>query len=310
MAVAVAGESSSGYRLRHVANKWRRHRIAHERRLERIDLMELDKNSDPPAEVLAGDTSLDDQLAQITHLDQKRRDRKRRSEPFPWELGLPYALAIAGFAYPFLLVPFFVLLGWLENPPGGVALWMVGVMLAGAPISGLFTAFVGFLLSTLLWLAAGVVVKSLRTELDNVRLAAHVGGWTALLGTTMYLGMMDVLQERSGPWLVVAWIAGPGLATPIAQYVAAWSQWPRESHLVLFPRPRFGLYQILVATAWIAGLLTLLKLMGWLNLWARYYVGVWLVYQWLTLHLALGVCRWRHRRRFQGRGGDAEGMTR
>lgn len=245
----------------------------------------------------AGDDFTVAALARIARADEERRERKRRTERFPWELGVPYALGVAGFAYPFLLLPFFVLLGWLESPPGGVSLWMVGVMLAGAPLSGLFTAFLGFFLSTILWLAAGVVVRSMRIELDDIRLAVHVGGWTALLGTTMYLGMMGVLGERDPLWLAIAWIAGPGLATPLAQYVGAWSQWPRESQLVVLTRPRFGLYQILVATAWIALALTLLKLMGWLHVWARYYVGGWLVYQWLTLHLALGVCHWRHRRR-------------
>lgn len=98
-----------------------------------------------------------------------------------------------------------------------------------------------------------------------------------------------------------------GTATPLAQYAGAWSQWPVRVSSQHRRRWQFGIRQLLVATGWIAAMLSLLKVAGLLTSFHLTTLAAWFLFQLVTLQGTFLFCRWRARQRRSGEGGEMRG---
>src|SRR5690606_14800288 len=99
----------------------------------------------------------------------------------------------------------------------------------------------------------------------------------------------------------------PGLAIPLAQYAAAWNQGPGACDDVYPGAHWYGVFDLLILTAWLALGLALLKVFGVLAPGLLIYMAGGSAYAWVTMRLVMRVCRWRARKRLKGRKVDGGG---
>ncbi len=220
-----------------------------------------------------------------------------------WDAPLPFAIAFAAFIYPSVAAPLFaVVVAATSNSLPDLSEFLAGCLFALFIVvaSGCLLAFVSLPFSTLAWGLVWLVRRSLGLGLDKWRVGAHVGAWTSLV---MFLVSLIILEDdliglgRLGTGeLFLLFLLGPGIATPLAQYAGAWSQWPRRQKNEPPTKRQFGISQVLVLTAWVALSLTLLKLVDVLHPVSMMYLCGWIAYQWFTMGLVLRVCEWRSRR--------------
>ena len=138
------------------------------------------------------------------------------------------------------------------------------------------------------WLVLHSVVKQAPWPV----VAGIAGGLTGFLFTCLSLRSPE--DSFLGQWIVGVTL-GPGLATVMGQIGATWTTVPNEyseygerlpmSHEQ--PWLRFDIRQILIATAWVAGILSLLKVTHILGPWSASIVATWFVYQAITLWVVL-----------------------
>src|SRR5690606_22540244 len=101
-----------------------------------------------------------------------------------------------------------------------------------------------------------VARSSLGLCLEPWRVGAQVGAWTSLVWSFLCLAVIEDDLVGAGrltadvliPFLVI----GPGLATPFAQYVGAWSQWPRRIKQEPPAKRQFSIALLLMLTTWAA----------------------------------------------------------
>jgi len=241
---------------------------------------------------------------------QRALARRRVNRP-----PLTVALAMAALVYPFLALPLVSLVVRIRDISNGHMPGVGGVLagILGYPFSaaacGIFLAVFCLILSAIVWLVATLVTLTLRNTDDDTGLALHVATWTALWGTTCLMGLTVPFIVRGDPrWLIsiAAQAIGPGLAIPLAQYAAAWSLGPGMQKRRK-GAGRFGIYQLLVATAWVALGLALLKGLGLLTLWSFSYLAGWTLYGWITMGPVLRMYNWREQRRLKRSAGNDGG---
>lgn len=216
----------------------------------------------------------------------------------PTGLALGGILA-AAMAYGLIVVLVFdVFYLWANagNWPSGVR-FVVEIVLGLAVSLGALCAvvFVPVLLIALLLLGVASLVAGLLRMNDTGHwpyFAAFAGGATGGVVTTPYIA--GVLMAIGPEWFYPALALGPGIATVFGQVGGCYwllsdedQQAAARARLAL----QFDVRHLLVATAWLALLLALLKLLGIATV-----VGalvVWSAYQAGTLPLAVRMVRWR-----------------
>ncbi|WP_145250035.1 hypothetical protein [Aeoliella mucimassa] len=147
-----------------------------------------------------------------------------------------------------------------------------------------------------------------RTTLRQTHLlviAGVAGGLAAFVPTMSVAGLM--IYDGQGGW-ILRLLLGPACATLCCQIGAVWASLPaiasnREDSSNRTRRTsvpdqqqeqqtlRFEIRQLLIATAWVAALLGVLKAMNLLVPWFAAIVAGWLVYQAVTLAIVIVVVK-------------------
>ena len=144
---------------------------------------------------------------------------------------------------------------------------------------------------------SSLVFRTLRTNAKWPTIAAFAGALTGFVCTSPVFAADPIDLD----WYVLAILIGPGAATVFGQVGAAWiSIGPRVSRT----RPvasdsaeqdhqavRFDIRQLMAATAWIAVILTLLKVSGLLTGTVLSIISAWLLFQAVSLVVVLRVVR-------------------
>lgn len=193
------------------------------------------------------------------------------------------------------------------------ALFFLVCISGGGALLGVFGSLLAIAIATALLSLLGLPT-------GGVRFHAFASGLLGLIPSLALVTMLGLTTGLNGPlgvsanvdWmaLLLFFLIGPGIATPLFQFAGAWSTWPASGKLSPMPRWQFGTRQLLVATLWTALALTVARYAVEAALWTGGWTLLWLLYQSLTMWLVLGFLNWWYGRRggFEGGGGDGVGM--
>ncbi len=234
---------------------------------------------------------------------------RARSQEILAETEIPFALVIAGIVYP-LLASFCLalwvivnqLLSWgrsVLDPSdwgpllGDVVTTLLTFVAAGGLIAVPCVATM-WILGSVAWVAGRGAVALFRGEISLVRFEGYVVGWAGCLLTIVGAwAIPPVAAGRVNSDFVLWLVLGPGLATPVGQFAGVFSSLALD-RLPLSHEPlRFNIRGLLVVTLVVAVTLSVLKL---LNLLTPFWLGLfagWLVYQYATLQIVVGLFAWR-----------------
>ncbi len=233
--------------------------------------------------------------------DDSHVSREYRARPDP--IGYFVAMAIAGAVYPVLAY------GGLIALVDGLRIEIDFQFMAGLLVAASIGVPVGVLVGLGSVVCARALQWTLAAHVDRTRFYTFAGGLAGLflLGLGLMISPHPPVNHHQQANVGLLLLVGPGIATPLFQFAAAWGEWPREG--VLPPRGpwQFGVRQILAAMVWVALGLTLLKLSGRLTPWSVMWITVWGIYQGVTMWVVLRLGDLRSRRLFQrGLGDDGE----
>jgi hypothetical protein len=238
---------------------------------------------------------------------------RARSQEILAETEIPFALVVAGLVYP--LLASFCLAIWVivdqsfnwgrsvrDPSDWGPLLWDAATRLftflaAGGLIAIPCVASM-WILGSLTWVAGRAAVALFRGEISLVRFEGYVVGWAAFFLT--FAGAWAFRPVAFGsvnPDFVLWLVLGPGLATPVGQFAGVFSSLALDRAPLGTPPLQFNIRGLLVVTLMVAVTLGVLKLLDLLDpFWLGLFAG-WLVYQYITLQLVVGLFAWRLKKR-------------
>ena len=208
-----------------------------------------------------------------------------------------FGTAIGGFVYPYIVLAIVVVPTLLEDKFTSADVEYLFASVVGVSLVSFFVnCLITPPLATIAIAITSVVAHTLSRRPSWPVIAGTGAGLLGFLVTSLYHAFM--IWSYRGPTAYSLFI-GPALATIVLQLGATWTTVPNEyseygERLPMSHEPpwlRFDIRQILIATAWIAGILSLLKVTHILGPWSASIVATWFVYQAATLWGVLRVVK-------------------
>ena len=215
-----------------------------------------------------------------------------------------FGVLIASGLYPWLIALYLLINGMQSSPyPWGRSLLelIAGVapfVLIGGVLMFPYLFVMALCISTVFALV-DKVCETLRLEPNIATFAAFTGGLIGFLAAflTFTLSIEPVgISSIDFSVLMVDLFIGPGLTTLMGQIGGAWGTMGHYREEPPRSRFQFNLRQMLILTAWVSVLLTLLRLTGLLTWLPMLILAIWVVYQaatlWVVLRLVKPLAAW------------------